>query len=186
MLAVSIFSLLAGAARAALVCPSFANIPLAQQPIAPDSSCADSVALAGFCMPDQGNEALSCFSELVYLNGSDNPTALFCASFNCLFADDPCECPDRQVCRRTIEASSLALLCIEDASSTAAEPPATPTATTKRANYCDDDDDLSVDCSKPRDKTLTFLIMAFGAIILLILCAACICMPPNRGLRLAE
>lgn len=189
MQAISVFILLAGAARAVLVCPSFADVPLAQQPIAPGSGCADTVALMGFCMPVEGNEVLACFSEPVYANGSGSAAALFCASFGCLYASDSCECPDRQVCRRTIESKQVALLCTEDGSATVV-PLVTAaatitTATTTHVNYCDGNDDLSVDCSKPRDKTMVFLIMAFGAIVLLLLCAACICRPP-RGPRLGE
>lgn len=180
--------LLAVPVAAQLQCPFFTDLALSEQPIVPGRDCSDNNPVPGTCVAVEDTEALACLTAPVFVLGpSTNGSSVFaCNSFECIQTGTPCGCQQTTVCERTVNDAPKRFLCI-DASFFNTTTTTTTTAPTATApNYCDDDDDLSVDCSKPRDNTATLLVVLFGALITLILGAACFCSPRTRERRFAE
>lgn len=170
--------LLASTAHSALVCPRFTDIDLAQQPILAGSDCSDNKPLPGACDESGFGEGLSCITvNLFMVNATteSTPMPLICAATECdgATAGTLCACTGVKLCVRTVASVSVPFACSDDGL-----PPATTTTTTTTTapppNYCDEDDELGTDCSKPADDTVVFLVVFFGALILLIACAACV------------
>lgn len=173
--------LLIGGVRCALVCSQFTDISLAVQPITPGKDCTDNITLSGQCAVD-GTE---CLTQQVFLNDSvASEPVIFTCAIDCI-ANTPCECAGANVCERTIEDTQFTFICAEGTPTTTTTTTTTPasTTTTSSPNFCDEDDELDVDCSKPSDDTATALITLFFIVFIALLCAAFCCVPRGRDSR---
>lgn len=172
--------LLIGSARSVLVCPRFVDIPLGQQPILAGSDCSDNKPLPGACGESGFGEGLSCITVNLFMSNAttdSEPSALICAASVCEGDAAPgtvCACAGVNLCIRTVASLSVPFACADDGQPPTTAAPSTTTTGAPPPNYCDEDDELGTDCSKPADDTVVFLVVFFGALILLIACAACI------------
>ena len=171
------------ATRAALVCPHFADRLLTEQPIVKD------------CATDLTHECVSftttptvflCISQRFFVDGDNtttDDTFEQCEAPTCRQESDPCTCtPQLTVCERSIQDESLPrrLLCIDAPTTTATPTTSTANSSTKTVpNYCDEDDDLTVNCTVPRDDTALFLMVFFGIFAGITLCFFCILRSPD-------
>lgn len=143
------------AARSALQCGQFDNVPLEDQPIDDGFDCDANNPPPGDC----NVQAQTCQTGFFLPNGTTFPeldfTSVTCDAQGCSVEND-CFCADIVVCQRTLlnqeELETFVFACVDDG---------TPD---------DDDDDDDDDGAEPSDSTWIFLLSTVGLFVVLFVC----------------
>lgn len=149
-----------------LLCAHFTGLSLEQQPVA--INCSVAPEPPGVCA---GHSVSTCRIGPVFQRGAFSPnqsvaTTMECGAA-CIASDMACRCTDVRFCVRTINDANFTLECfrVDD---------------TVPANYCDEDDDLTVDCTKPPDYTVPLIFGGIGGMMSVMFLVYC-CVGDRRS-----
>ena len=166
---------LLAAVSAQLQCPGFSSIPIESQPIIVGAECNATKPAAGICM---GEGPFICSIGSFFAQGAisiaeSTPIGIECTGVSCAAAGQPCECENTAVCLREIGSADVGFICFDG-------PTTSPTTTEPPENFCDEDDDLSVDCTEPQDRTFEAVLIGVGALLIIVMFVVCCCARPRR------